>query len=118
MYRGGRSRNATYFIDRDSTHKSKSTMAFYEKENIKVKINGPKYCDFNPAEQAISVLKARVRSRNPKGVNDLKSFIRQEWANMEESYFQALIDSMPRRFEECLERGGRMTHWGSNMKRT
>ncbi len=118
QYRGARSGVGTLFCDRDSSHTSKSSKAFYELMGFKVKINGPKFCDFNPMEQAIGNVKQKVRARNPKGVKDLRNYFIEEWNNLDESYFQSLIDSMDRRFQECLERNGQMTHWGSNMKRS
>ncbi len=112
IYCGGIAGKPEFFWDNDSAIKSKASKAFYERKRLDYMPNLPKSCDFNPIENAIGKLKARVRSRNPQNVSDLKNFVLEEWSKFGLEYFQKLSDSMKNRFDLCILGKGKMTKYG------
>ncbi len=112
LYPGGRGGKATYFFDRDPSHKSKASVDRYEELNLKWELNGPKYADMNPIENLIAICKQKTMARNPQGVKDLKKFIIQEWEKIPEQILKNCIESMPKRIELCIKEKGKMTKYG------
>ncbi len=79
-------------------------------ELIKWPGNSP---DFNPIENVWAWIKVQLKSTSPTNLEQLKEEILKLWViRMEDSaYLKNLVESMPRRLQEVIERGGNITHY-------
>ena len=99
-------KNITYQHDNDPKHKSKLTITFLKRKNINV-IEWPSYSpDLNPIENVWSILKMRVKKRNPINETELHKFIEEEWYGIESSILNNLFNSMPKRLRQVIENKG------------
>lgn len=92
--------------DNAPAHVSRRTKGFFETKNIRVldwPANSP---DLNPIENAWSLLKSKVAARCPKTLAELEHVASEEWEKIPRSYFESLINSMPRRINQVIERSG------------
>jgi len=63
--------------------------------------------DLNPIEQLWRDLKIRVNKRNPRTIEQLKEFIKEEFFSTDRRYLEKLINSMPARLKAVIKaRGG------------
>ena len=62
--------------------------------------------ELNPIENLWSILKRRVDKQKPTNSDKLQALIMQEWAAISQEVAQKLIDSMPGRIAEVLEKQG------------
>lgn len=67
--------------------------------------------DFNPIEDIWSMMDSELKKATPKDIRALKSNLRKIWKNLDETKIKASIGSLPRRLEECIERGGERTSY-------
>ena len=51
-------------------------------------------------------LKDKIEKRCPKILADLELFAKEEWSKIPQSYFDALVNSMPSRISQVIERNG------------
>ena len=59
--------------------------------------------DLNPIENVWKRLKDRVQARNPTSHEVGWQYAQEEWAKIEPEFYSALVDSMPRRLQACLD---------------
>jgi len=93
--------------DNASCHVSKRARSFFETENIRIidwPANSP---DLNPIEIVWSILKERVRKRNPTTKDQLKLVAIEEWAQIPQKVIAKTINSLPKRCTQVLERLGK-----------
>jgi transposase len=103
-----RTRTRSYFLQQDNApaHVSKITKAFFKDSKIKTfdwPANSP---DLNPIENLWSILKLRVFARKPKDKNDLMKIAKEEWTSISPQVVQNVIQSMPKRIRQVLDRKG------------
>lgn len=69
--------------------------------------------DMNPIENAWKHLKDRLVEHLPKPSNldDVFDIIKEEWSKIPLSYFQKLIEGMPRRVDALYKARGRHTKY-------
>ena len=69
--------------------------------------------DLNPIEHLWGELSRRLRNRpqHPKNLRELEIFLKQEWQQIPLKTCLNLIDSMPRRIEECIANNGWPTRY-------
>lgn len=99
--------------DNASVHVSRSTRAWLSEKNIACLDWPARSPDCNPMENMWGVLVRRVyvRQRQFGTVADLKACILEEWNGIEDSIVSNLINSMPNRIFQLIERNGRVTSY-------
>ena len=92
--------------DNDPKHTARITkdwLDLYTREVLQWPSKSP---DLNPIENLWGHLKRKVRARGPKTIDELSSFIHEEFYALPVAYFESLVLSMPRRVELVIERQG------------
>ncbi len=67
--------------------------------------------DLSPIENIWRIIKRKIRQRRPQTLQQLETYIRQEWDQIPTPKLQKLITSMPRRLQTVLKRRGDATPW-------
>ena len=62
--------------------------------------------DLNPIENLWSILKKQLDKQKPTNYDKLQALIMQEWGAISQDVAQKLIDSMPGRIAEVLQKKG------------
>ena len=63
--------------------------------------------NLNPNENFWAILKKRVDHQKPTKINELKTFLQQEWRSVILKQAKLLVYSMPKRIEEVLKKKGK-----------
>ena len=95
--------------DNDPKHKSKKVQKYLSNKGLTVLEWISQSPDMNPIENAWKFLKNRLIEHTPKPSNLEEVFviIKEEWSKIPLSYFQNLVEGMPRRIEALYSaRGG------------
>lgn len=99
--------------DNAAIHSSRATKEFLRTCNVPV-LEWPACSpDLNPIENVWALLAKKVyqKGRQFESVRDLKEAILVEWANIDQSILQNLINSMPRRMQQVIiKKGGNTTY--------
>ncbi len=67
--------------------------------------------DLSPIENIWRIIKRKIRQGRPQTLQQLETYIRQEWDQIPTPKLQKLITSMPRRLQTVLKRRGDATPW-------
>lgn len=67
--------------------------------------------DFNPIEDVWSIMDHQIQKVGPKNVDQLKSALKKAWKNLDMQHVIASINSLPRRFQECIDLKGARTSY-------
>ncbi len=67
--------------------------------------------DLSPIENIWHNIKRKIRQRRPRTLQQLETYIRQEWDQIPTPKLQKLITSMPRCLQTVLKRRGDATPW-------
>lgn len=92
--------------DNDPKHRSHVVEAWLTEHKIKHldwPANSP---DLNPIENVWRPLKDNIAARQPKNLDQLEKFIKQEWKKLTLAYAISLVDSMPKRLQAVLDNNG------------
>jgi len=105
-----------YFFQQDNApiHTAKDTKDWMSQKQVKVLSTWPAQSpDLNPIENLWGELQRRVRKRNLRHANkhELYLALKEEWETIPRKTYKKLIDSMPRRVHECIERCGGPTSY-------
>ena len=94
--------------DRASSHTSKLCKKWCRNNDINMTYNPPKGADLSPIENGWSWMAHVVYRDKPsyKTVEALEEAIFQAWDEMPQSYIDSLINSMPHRMLQVIERKG------------
>nr|CCA19877.1 PREDICTED: similar to predicted protein putative [Albugo laibachii Nc14] len=97
--------------DGASCHRARDTIVFLNEKGVTVVEHPELSPDLNPIESLCGVLTRAVYrdGRHFMSKNDLKSVILSEWKNIGLDYLKKLVDSMPDRCFEVVERKGAKT---------
>lgn len=99
--------NFTFQQDGDSKHTSKLLKNWFTSKKIKVMDWPPQSPDMNVIEQLWSIIKPKISLHNPKNVNELDNAIKIEWEQLDTTFTNSLVESMPKRVLALLKaRGG------------
>ncbi|POM64302.1 transposable element tc3 Transposase [Phytophthora palmivora] len=105
-----------YQQDGASIHTSKASLEFLQEQGVQVLEWTPRSPDLNPIENLWSILTRRVY-QNGRQFNSVAEHsvaivaIEAAWEGIESKILRALIDSMPRRCQEVIEKNGNKTHY-------
>ncbi len=99
---------SSYIFQQDSApcHKSKTTMDYFEAEEIALLDWAPQSPDLNPIEHVWAYIKLKLRDFIPKNLDDLKRKILEIWYAIPLDYIQKLIDGMLKRSCAVFEAKG------------
>ncbi len=75
-------------------------------------LNWPNWSpDLSPTENICCIIKRKIHQRWPRSLQQLETYIRQEWDQIPTPNLQKLITSMSRRLQTVLKRRGDATPW-------
>lgn len=70
--------------------------------------------DLNPLENLWRILKHRISRRvegRPRSIDEMKALLQAEWEELDISTWKNMIESMPKRVQECIDAEGGSTHY-------
>lgn len=106
-----RNHDLIFMHDNSSIHNSRASRHWCQTHNINLMEDWPpKGPDMNPVENVWGELVRRVRN-NPENRNQLWENVWEAFQEMEDDYFQNLLNSMPRRIAKVIEAEGRWTKY-------
>ena len=95
--------------DNAKPHTASITTAWLRRRRVRV-LNWPACSpDLSPIENIWRIMKWKIRQRRPRTVEQLESYIRQEWDNIPLPKLQQLVSSVPRRLRTVVKRRGDAT---------
>lgn len=99
--------------DNDPKHKSKKVQTYLKNKGLVVLDWISQSPDMNPIENAWKYLKNRLVEHTPKPSNleEVFEIIKEEWSKIPLSFFQNLIEGMPRRVQALYAARGRHTKY-------
>lgn len=99
--------------DNASIHASRSTSAWLTAYKINVLDFPARSPDLNPIENVWGILVRRIYANNRRfrTLNQLKGAILEAWENLEQSLLNKLVDGMPHRIFEVIQKNGASTHY-------
>jgi hypothetical protein len=98
--------NWTLQEDNDPKHMSKIAQKWKKSKQIDRMLWSSNSPDLNPIENVWRILKEKVRKRRPQTKDQLEEVIHQEWDQLPKNLAWNLVNSMPTRIQQVLERGG------------
>ena len=94
--------------DNDPKHTAKKTIELLDKlapdRIMDFPANSP---EFNPIEDIWSIIDNNLKQKKIKNMKQLKADIRKEWKNLDMQLIRNSIESLPRRFTECIRVKGK-----------
>ncbi|GET51429.1 IS630 family transposase [Rhizophagus irregularis DAOM 181602=DAOM 197198] len=92
--------------DNDPKHTSRLAKEFLQ-NNVPEVMDWPSNSpDLNPIENLWAIVKGNVERRMPKNLNELESFMAEEWSAIPDTMIKNLAGSMKRRCELIIENNG------------
>ena len=92
--------------DNDPKHTSRVAREFLD-NNVPEVMDWPSNSpDLNPIENLWAIVKRNVELRQPKNLTELDRFLGEEWKNIPNSMLINLVNSMPQRCREIIEKNG------------
>lgn len=91
--------NHFFIQDNAPVHTSKVSKTWLKTSRVKTikwPANSP---DLNPIENLWSTLKKRVQAREPKSIEEVVTFAKEEWLNIPMQILKSLVESMPSRLK-------------------
>ncbi len=105
------SRRRVFLQDNAKLHTAAITTAWLCSRRVRV-LNWPTCSpDLSPIENIWHIIKRKICQRQPQTLQQLETYIRQEWDQIPTGKLQKLITSMPRRLQTVLKRRGDATPW-------
>jgi hypothetical protein len=106
----GHNRHRILQEDNDGAHGTKTrnnpNAIWKQEHNLECLKWPPQSPDLSPIENVWRILKSRVRARNARNRDELRSFILEEWDNITQEEINTLILTVPDRIISCKLRGG------------
>ena len=97
--------------DNAPSHTAKKTKEFMQNKGINAITWPSNSPDLNPIENLWSFMKTQINKKNPSNKAELIRYAKEVWENeIPIDCIQTLIDSMPKRMQECIENKGSDTH--------
>ncbi len=105
------SRRRVFHQDKAKPHTAAITTAWLCSRRVRV-LNWPACSpDLSPIENMWRIIKRKIRQRRPRTLQQLETYIRQEWDQIPTPKLQKLITLMPRHLQTVLKRRGDATPW-------
>ncbi len=105
------SRQCVFQQDNAKPHTAAITTAWLRSRRVQV-LNWPACSpDLSPIENIWLIIEQKICQRWPQTLQQLETYIRQEWNQIPTPKLQKLITSMPRRLQTVLKRRGDATPW-------
>ncbi len=100
------SRRCLFQQDNAKPHTAAIKTAWLRSRRVRV-LNWPACSpDVSPIENIWRIIKRKIRQRRPRTLQQLETYIRQEWDQIPTPKLQKLITSIPRRLQTVLKRRG------------
>ncbi len=97
--------------DNAKPHTAAITTAWLRSRRVRM-LNWPTCSpDLSPIDNIWRIIKRKIRQRRPQTLQQLETYIRQEWDQIPTPKLQKRITSMPRRLQTVLKRRGDATPW-------
>lgn len=97
--------------DNAKPHTASITASWLRRRRVRV-LNWPACSpDLSPIENIWRIIKRKIRQKRPKTVEQLESYIRQEWVNIPLPKLEQLVSSVPRRLQTVVKRKGDVSQW-------
>ncbi len=98
-------------VPEEEPHTAAITTAWLRSRRVRV-LNWPACSpDLSPIENIWRIIKRKVRQRRPRTLQQLETYIRQEWDQIPTPKLQKLITSIPRRLQTVLKIRRDATPW-------
>lgn len=100
-------------VDGVPAHTVGLTQSYQDHYHIPLFVWSPSSPDFNPIENICRLLKTRLNARNPrpKGKEEVRSAILDEWEQISEEEILKFVDIMPQRIHAFIAAEGGHTRW-------
>jgi len=95
-----------FMQDNAPPHRSKYAMKWFEDHDISVLKWPPTSADLNPIENLWDYIDKELRKMKPTNVIQLQQMLQDIWCGVTAMQCQSLVDSMPRRIEQCIKSNG------------
>jgi len=93
-------------MDNDPKHRSRVAQDFLSRETPEV-IDWPSNSpDVNPVENLWAIIKRRIEKRKPENLEQLNTFLHEEWNNIDINLLSHLVNSMKTRCLALIESKG------------
>ena len=100
-----------FMRDNDRKHTSWLVKDWLKQKTIRT-LPWPSFSpDLNPIENLWDELERRIKTHQPKNLEELEVQLTQEWNNNELSVLEKLVDSVPSRLYECVKMKGYPTKY-------
>lgn len=108
-----RRKKFTFQQDNAAIHTSKETKQWMKDHKIDLLDWPARSPDLNPVENLWGIMVRRIyaEGRQYAAVNELKSAISEAWGNIENTVLQNLVNSMPNRMFQVINRNGKATDY-------
>ena len=103
----GKKDNWKLLQDNAPPHTATSTENWFKNQRVRVVPDWPANSpDLNPMENLWNIVADRAATHRPTTREELKSAVKQEWRNMEQTLISKLIQSMPTRMDQVKTNHG------------
>ena len=97
--------------DNDPKHRAWNTRMYLLHKNINYMETPPQSPDINPIEHLWSHLETQIRKRTINNIHQLRTALKEEWANITEDVTRNLVESMNRRLSAIIKSKGYPTKY-------
>jgi hypothetical protein len=102
-----RGKSPPYFQQDGATpHRAKTSMDYLRSKIKLIEDWPPNSPDLSPIETLWGILKRRMAERDPKNIDDLKRFLKEEWNGIDQNTIDKLMDGINGRFRLCVRHKG------------
>jgi DDE superfamily endonuclease len=100
-----------FIWDNDPKHTSRSIKEWMHNKGVQLMDFPPYSPDLNPIENLWKDIKYRVGQRHARDIEELQTYIEEEWNATSEDFLANLVESMPRRLDAVIEKQGGFTKY-------
>ena len=86
-------------------------LSFLKEDGINVMKWPPQNSEMNPLENVRKIIVEKAQNRNPKNIDNLCGFLKEEWESITTTFCKKLIGSCGRRCNEIIQCKGKFTKY-------